>query len=481
MADDARRLLIVDDNPAIHEDFRKILCRSSDADMALSDAEANVFGSVAGDVQGLDAFEIDAAVQGDDGIAMARQALAAGRPYAVAFVDIRMPPGIDGIETAVQLFALDPDIQIVICTAFSDYTLEQIRANLGRTGRLMILKKPFDPIEIQQLADVLSQKWQRAREGKAQLLTLQQMVRDRSQDLHGTTAWLESNESELAKAAEFVDVRAQHQLVLESDLRVALESGQLSVHYQPLVGIATQRVVGVEALARWQHPKKGAISPELFIPVAEQSGLILTLGEFVLRTACKEVASWQRDGVELTVSVNISAVQLRRQNVLELAQGVLRETGLNADRLVLEITESALIENLHKIAPALRLLRSHGVGVAIDDFGTGYSSLSYLQQLPITTLKIDRAFVKRIHENPVDASIVSAVISMAHDIKANVVAEGVETAAQLEAIRALGCDVVQGYLFAPALPAADCRKMIATIASAGLPAPPIRVDRAANS
>jgi EAL domain-containing protein (putative c-di-GMP-specific phosphodiesterase class I)/CheY-like chemotaxis protein len=485
MADHDRRLLIVDDNPAIHEDFRKILCRSSDADMALSDAEAHVFGSTAHDDQPLDTFEIDAAVQGDDGIAMARQALASGRPYAVAFVDIRMPPGIDGVETAVQLFALDPDIQVVICTAFSDYTLEQIRANLGRTDRLMILKKPFDPIEIQQLAAVLSQKWQRVREGKAQLAALQQMVRDRSDELHGSTAWLATKDSELEKAAEHVDIRVQQQLVLESDLRVALESEQLYVHYQPLVSVATHRVVGVEALARWRHPKKGPISPDVFIPIAEQSGLILTLGEFVLRTACSEVASWQRDGEDLTVSVNVSAVQLRRQNVLELAQGVLRETGLDADRLTLELTESALIENLYQVAPALRLLRSHGVGIAIDDFGTGYSSLSYLQQLPITTLKIDRAFVKRIHENPVDASIVSAVIAMAHDVRASVVAEGVETAAQLEAIRALGCDVAQGFLFAPPLPAADCRKMIATIAAAaGAPSPLVhtgtRVDRAAN-
>jgi EAL domain-containing protein (putative c-di-GMP-specific phosphodiesterase class I)/DNA-binding NarL/FixJ family response regulator len=474
MADTDRRLLIVDDNPAIHEDFRKILCRYSGADTALSEAEAHVFGSGANDVPP-DTFEVDAAVQGDDGIAMVREALAMGRPYAVAFVDVRMPPGIDGVETAAQLFALDPDIQVVICTAFSDYTLEQIRANLGRTGRLMILKKPFDPIEVQQLADVLSQKWERVRDGKARLMTLQQMVRDRSHELHGTTNWLESKDADLAKAAEFVDVKVQQQLVLESELRVALESGQLSVHYQPLVNIATRRVVGVEALARWQHPRKGSISPAVFIPVAEQSGLILALGEFVLRTACSQVASWQRDGAELTVSINISAVQLRRQNVLELARGVLRETGLSAERLVLEITESALIENLNKIVSSLRLLRSDGVGVAIDDFGTGYSSLSYLQQLPITTLKIDRAFVRRIHENSVDASIVSAVIAMARGMKANVVAEGVETAAQLQTILALGCDAAQGYLFAPPLSAADCKKMIATIAAAAPPSPSIHV------
>jgi EAL domain-containing protein (putative c-di-GMP-specific phosphodiesterase class I)/DNA-binding NarL/FixJ family response regulator len=473
MADTARRLLIVDDNPAIHEDFRKIFCRSSDLDTALSDAEGHVFGSGAANNQGLDTFEVDAAVQGDDGIALVREALARGRPYAVAFVDVRMPPGIDGIETAAQLFALDPDLQVVICTAFSDYTLDQIRAVLGRTGRLMILKKPFDPIEAQQLADVLSQKWQRVRDGKARLAALQQMVRERSDELHGTTIWLESKDSELAQAAEFADVRVQQQLALESDLRVALGSGQLSVHYQPIISMATHRVVGVEALARWQHPKKGSIAPAMFIPVAEQSGLILTLGEFVLRTACDQIASWQREGVHLTVSVNISAVQLRRQNLLALTRSMLRETGLSADRLVLEITESALIENLDKIVPSLNLLRSDGVGVAIDDFGTGYSSLSHLQQLPITSLKIDRAFVQQIHENPVDSSIVGAVVTMAHGMKANVVAEGVETAAQLQIIRALGCDAAQGYLFAPPLPAAQCIKVLAKIEAAAPPPSPL--------
>jgi EAL domain-containing protein (putative c-di-GMP-specific phosphodiesterase class I)/FixJ family two-component response regulator len=439
----------------------------------LSDAEAQVFGPSAPDANTADVYSVDAAVQGEDGIAMVREALASGRPYAVAFVDVRMPPGIDGVETVAQLFALDPDLQVVICTAFSDYTLEQIRATLGRTGRLMILKKPFDPVEVQQLADVLSQKWQRVRDGKSRLEALQRMVRDRSNELHGTTGLLTNKDADLADAAEFVDVRVQQQLVLESDLRVALETGQLSVHYQPLVNIATNRVIGVEALARWQHPKKGSISPTVFIPIAEQSGLILTLGEFVLRTACREVASWDGEGAGLTVSVNISAVQLRRQNILELARSVLRETGLVANALVLEITESALIENLNKLVPALRLLRSDGVGVAIDDFGTGYSALSYLQQLPLTSLKIDRAFVKRVHENPVDASIVSAVIAMAHGMNAHVVAEGIENAAQLQTIAALGCDAAQGFLFAPPLPAAECRKTIATLAAA---APLAQVD-----
>jgi EAL domain-containing protein (putative c-di-GMP-specific phosphodiesterase class I)/DNA-binding NarL/FixJ family response regulator len=465
-----RRLLVIDDNQAIHEDFRKILCRSAPNHEELSDAEADVFGADSGDVRRRGDFQVDGAFQGEEGIAAVRRALAEDKPYSVAFVDVRMPPGLDGVETTAQLFALDPDLQVVICTAFSDYSWEQVLTKLGRSDRLMILKKPFDTIEVLQLAHVLSQKWQRARDGRRHLALLQQLIRERSKELHGTTAWLQIDDSELELAAELADTRALH-VVLENDLRRGLEAGELSVHYQPLVDLATQRMVSIEALARWKHPEKGWIPPAVFIPVAEQSGLILELGEFVLRTACKQVKSWQSTAASLVVAVNVSALQLRRQNMLELVRGVLRETGLRPEALTLEITESALIENLDDHLTALRRLRADGVSVAIDDFGTGYSSLSYLQRLPVASLKIDRSFVRSIHENSVDASIVQAITVMAHTLTMDVVAEGVETTAQLHALRALGCDSAQGYLFAPPLAPADFERLLAASASGGVDRP----------
>lgn len=491
MTGSKRRLLIIDDNAAIHEDFRKVLCRSGESAGGLSEAEAQVFGTTA-DEAVQNEFRVDAALQGDEGIAMVRKALADGDPYAVAFVDVRMPPGRDGVETVAVLFGIDPNLQVVICTAYSDYSWQQIRSKLGSSDRLMILKKPFDPMEVQQFAHALSQKWQRASAGKDRLAALQQMIRRRSEKLHGTTAWLEMDDSELAIAAEMTDLRAQQDLVLEDDLRRALERGEICVHYQPLVNLATRRVVSVEALARWEHPAKGWISPNLFIPIAERSGLILELGEFVLRTACRQAARWQ-SLAPLNVDVNVSAVQLQRQNVLALARGVLRETGLAAARLTLEITESALIENLDQHLDALRRLRADGVGVAIDDFGTGYSSLSYLQRLPIDCLKIDRSFVRQIHVNQVDASIVTAITAMAHSMDVDVVAEGVEHAAQLQTLRALGCDCGQGYLFAPPMSASECEALLeasargadaANRATSAQPARPAKVrrvlDRAAN-
>jgi EAL domain-containing protein (putative c-di-GMP-specific phosphodiesterase class I)/CheY-like chemotaxis protein len=454
-----RRILVVDDNRAIHDDFTKILCRESQATTALDEVEAELFGERSLVVR--EEYEIDSAFQGEEGLARVEEALAQDRPYAVAFIDVRMPPGWDGIETASRIWEVDPNLQIVICTAYSDYSWKQILAKLGRSDRLVILKKPFDNIEVLQLADGLTRKWQRAHDGNRHLAALQQLIRERSNELSGVNGSSDIGNGELSMAAEVADTQIRQQLVLEDDLRHALESGQLSVQYQPLVEIATQRVAGLEVLARWQHPTKGWISPGTFIPIAEHSGLILSLGEFVLRTACEQVVRWDREGVPICpVSVNLSAVQLRRQNVVEIVRKILHETGMRPHNLVLELTESALIENLQEHSDALQTLRRDGVGIEIDDFGTGYSSLSYLKQLPVDGIKIDRSFIRQIDTNVVDASIVSAIVAMAHSVGLNVVAEGVETAAQLRVLGTQGCDVAQGFYFARPMPPEDCRNML---------------------
>jgi EAL domain-containing protein (putative c-di-GMP-specific phosphodiesterase class I) len=230
--------------------------------------------------------------------------------------------------------------------------------------------------------------------------------------------------------------------------------------------VATRRAVGLEALVRWQHPRQGFIAPSLFIPLAEESDLILELGEFVLRTACEQIKTWERAGVPVVpLAVNISALQLQRAGFADSVRRVLRETGMQAEQLALEITESALMENMQERVAELQSLRADGVGIEIDDFGTGYSSLSYLKQLPIDTVKIDRSFIHNIDSNPVDAAIVSAIFAMAQTMRLRVVAEGVETQGQLQVLGRYGCAYAQGYYFSKPLRAEDCRKLLIELAA----------------
>jgi EAL domain-containing protein (putative c-di-GMP-specific phosphodiesterase class I) len=237
------------------------------------------------------------------------------------------------------------------------------------------------------------------------------------------------------------------------------------VHYQPLIEVATRRAVGLEALVRWQHPSKGFIAPSLFIPLAEESDLILELGEFVLRTGCEQIMTWQREGMPVVpLAVNISAVQLQRAGFADFIRRVLHETGMPPQQLALEITESSLMANMQQHAAELQSLRADGVGIEIDDFGTGYSSLSYLKQLPIDTVKIDRSFIQHIDSNPVDAAIVSAIFAMADSMRLRVVAEGVETLGQLQVLGSYGCAYAQGYFFSKPLPAAGCRNLLMELA-----------------
>jgi len=456
-----RRILVIDDNQAIHEDYAKILDPQRSDWSELVEAEAQIFGTATTQPAADYRFDLDFALQGEDGVAKVRESLAQRQPYAVAFIDVRMPPGLDGIKTAARISEIDPSIQLVVCTAYSDYSWNEMRAKLGHTDRLLVLKKPFDTIEVLQLADTLTQKWQRAHDGNRHLVALQQMIRERSNRLNGGHHDFRIADDELEMAAQVANTSVRQSLVLEEDLRHALEAGELSVQYQPLIKIATQKIVGLEALARWRHPTKGSISPATFIPIAEDSGLILALGEFVLTTVCEQVARWELGGVPVVpVAVNISAVQLRRQNIVDLVRRVLQQTHMRPHLLVLELTESALIEKVHEHVGPLQALRGDGIGIEIDDFGTGYSSLSYLKELPIDAIKIDRSFIGQIDVNAVDAAIVSAIVAMAHSLQLRVVAEGVETAAQLQVLAHHGCDIAQGFLFARPLAADDCRKLL---------------------
>ncbi len=253
-----------------------------------------------------------------------------------------------------------------------------------------------------------------------------------------------------------MNARAQERLSLENYLRLALRRGELALHYQPRVAMASRALVAVEALLRWQHPRRGLLPPEKFIDVAEDSGLIVPIGEWVLEAACLQLAAWQR-GVEpgLRLSVNVSAGQLADgERLYRAVERALERSGVAPSTLEIELTESHLMQGIEEKAQLLQRLGALGVSVSIDDFGTGYSSLSYLKRLPVDAIKIDGSFVRGLGAEGGDDVIVEAIVAMAHSLRLNVVAEGVENGAQLAALRRLGCDEYQGFVESPPLPPA---------------------------
>jgi diguanylate cyclase (GGDEF)-like protein/PAS domain S-box-containing protein len=249
-----------------------------------------------------------------------------------------------------------------------------------------------------------------------------------------------------------MNAEAMERLTLEHSLRLALEKREFFLVYQPQMDIATGKITGLEALLRWQHPELGLVPPDKFIRIAENSGLIMPIGEWVLRTACSQARKWQDEGLlAVPVAVNVSAVQFRQEGFCELIGRVLWETGLAPHYLELELTESLLLSNAQLTLSVLQDLRAMGLKLAIDDFGTGYSSLSYLKQFPVSKLKIDRSFIRDVAVNPDDAAITTAIIGMARSLNLKAIAEGVEDEAQMSFLRARQCDEIQGYYFSKPL------------------------------
>ncbi|HLA19904.1 MAG TPA: bifunctional diguanylate cyclase/phosphodiesterase [Pseudolabrys sp.] len=259
-----------------------------------------------------------------------------------------------------------------------------------------------------------------------------------------------------------MDTRQRERLALQNDLRLAIDRGELSLHYQPQVQM-TGEPVGFEALVRWQCPKRGMVAPGTFIPIAEESSLILSIGEWVLREACREAASWPQP---LTIAVNVSPIQFHHGDLPGLVHSILLETGLAPARLELEITEGVLINDFSRAVSILRRLKSLGVQIALDDFGTGYSSLSYLHSFAFDKIKIDRAFIGELGHNHHSMAIVRAVIGLGHSLDVPILAEGVETEIQLAFLLQEGCDEVQGYLTGRPLPIADYAKLVGRQATA---------------
>jgi diguanylate cyclase (GGDEF)-like protein len=250
-----------------------------------------------------------------------------------------------------------------------------------------------------------------------------------------------------------MNANANLRIELENDLRRAIANDEFVLHYQPKVTLQTGRIESVEALVRWNHPAKGLLPPYEFIPLAEETGLIMPLGSWVIRQACREAMEWQRAGLpRFRVAVNLSAVQFLQQDLADVVMGALRETGLDPDCFELEITESLLMYDPEGAMKTLSRIRSNGVHVAIDDFGTGYSSFAYLKRFPLDKLKIDRSFIAEIDRNPNDAAIVRTIITLGHSLNLRVIAEGVETTDQLAILKDLECDAYQGFFMTRPLP-----------------------------
>jgi EAL domain-containing protein (putative c-di-GMP-specific phosphodiesterase class I) len=258
--------------------------------------------------------------------------------------------------------------------------------------------------------------------------------------------------------------RSLGRLELETDLRRALEANEFELHYQPKLDLASRAVVGVEALLRWNHPSRGWIPPDTFIPVAEETGLIIELGDWVVREACAQLVAWSRENLgHLTIAVNASAHQFSRTNFADSVLRTLFTHGVKPSQLQIEITESTLMRNVEGTTACLDKFRAAGIALSVDDFGTGYSSLGYLRRLPIDALKIDRSFVRDLHVTADDKAICAAIIAMARELRLKVIAEGVENAEQLQALQSQGCDQAQGYFISRPQPAASLAAWLAEL------------------
>ncbi len=715
------RIIVIDDNPSIHHDFVTIL--KTESFHPIDTMSAELFGHDVNTSQ-LPQFEIDVASQGQEGVQRIQEALQQGNPYALAFVDIRMPPGWDGIETIQHIWALDKDIQVVICTAYSDYSWEETIAHLGTTDNLLILKKPFDNVSVRQLASALTTKWQLANKTRHYTTMLKQQVASRTMSLQNSLSLIKStfesssdgiillnndeeiidynnklvdmlqvpnfilesknggsfltylcqqlknpdefsakmqelkqqsdeisidvikfkngrifecysqphrlNDEIIGRIIDFRDItkramleqklqyQATHdsltglanrvmlhdclksainnaqvngtqfavlfidfdrfklindslshsigdellkvaskrlqaaigsadtlsrlggdefviiltnteniegkvsklitlfqepfdffngrqvtltasigvsfypkdgdtidvllrnadaamykaksqkgnkynfytaQMNMESlaildqemELRNAIQKGEFFLCYQPQVDMTSEKIIAVEALIRWKHPKKGILPPLDFIPLAEETGLIVPIGEWAMQAACMQNKAWQDQGFPpIRVAVNVTAQQFKQYNLVENIRNILQVTGLNPKYLELELTENVILSN-PEIIRVVTELKKLGVIIAIDDFGTGYSSLSYLHKIPLDRLKIDSSFIQHIQSKTDDEVIIRAVIAMAKSLNLEVLAEGVETPDQVNFLKKNQCSEVQGYYFSKPL------------------------------
>ena len=617
-----RRILIVDDNRRIHDDYRKILLGSAIEEpkneeyQAFFGADETVEARSAAPLREL--IEIESALQGQEGLEKVKQAVAEGRRYSLAFVDLRMPPGWDGLRTIEEIWQVDPDLQIVICSAYSDNSYSDICDRLGRTDSLLILRKPFDAVEVHQLAVALTEKWLLGRQAKLKQADLKKLVQQRTEQLHRASlmdyltkaanragfkahleeALLRSEEngtscgvflidvdnlkqindcyghpcgdqllievvnalkecvgetdtvarlggdefaiiqadvktesehetllrrleetprafthenlsiafsysigiavapsdstvvSELLKKADLALYRSKndrlgkaHYYVGEMDdayartqeifegLKTAIAEDQFILHYQPIGDTRSGSIRSFEALVRWVHPEKGMIPPFQFIPVAEETALIVPIGDWVLEEACSQAQTWPLD---VKVSVNLSSVQFREQyDLVTRVKRILDATGFDPKRLELEITETTVLDQNEYTFKCLHAFRELGISIALDDFGVGFASLSYLQNFPFDKLKLDRSFVSSCQNSHKTLAILKLVANLGIDLDMVTTAEGIETVEELQIVRQEGFTQVQGYLLGRPSKSEDLNQLFVDVPKifSSLPAP----------
>lgn len=742
-----RRILVIDDNVSIHADFRKILTVSARGSSNLDESYAALFGEEIADRDDL-VFEVDSASQGQEGLEKVKQAMRESRPYAMAFVDVRMPPGWDGIETVGRLWEVDPDLLVVICTAHNDYDWSEMSQKLGARDRWLIVKKPFDHVEVRQLAASLTEKWELARKAELKFDELQKMVQAQNSRLaafrnavdvagivavtdqagtllevndnfcqtsgyereeligqnlsllaaqdatqpevghicsallggklwrgetcqrakDGSLYWVDTtivpmpheddrgegyfalnieiserkrlmeqlqtlayrdtltglpnrpailqsiqeaihaprkrhfallfldfdrfkliNDSlghesgdellkqiagrlrsslrsrdkitparlggdefvvllnDLNATADAIEVaqrllqvfsegflvggntvystasigivtsehcfasasemirdadlamyeakrkgrggfvlydealreKANRRLRLETELREAIDHGQLEVAYQPIIALESGQRVGVEALMRWWHPELGDVPPTEFIPIAEETGLIIRLGAWILEEACRQWSFWRRNLAEQApdcLHVNVSRKQLLQPDFIEIVAATLERHAVPPENLHLEVTETLFMEDQTSVIATLTALRDRGIKIDMDDFGTEYSTLSCLHELPLDLLKIDRVFITNVGYVRDFAALLHAVMTLADNLDLKVVAEGVENAEQLALLQALGCDFGQGFFLAKPMLAADAECFFRQTSNLMTPCAPVATE-----
>jgi len=608
------RILVVDDDAILIKEYLRCLGEDYEPDSAtttLSDLEKVLFGDET-DESGAARFTVETRNQGEPAVEAVQAAIKTGKKYSIVFLDIRMPPGMDGIEAAKRIRALDPDVNIVIVTGSMSAEVDNLDAEVPPADKIFFFKKPFHAAECRQLAAALCGKWHadmalrsaneelelRVQERTAalhklayydpvtrlpnQLLLLDELqsMIDKSEDARGNsvvvlldierfsflnetmgfdagTELLRSignrlsralcegkkgsraiigrfgadefavlmpcveNDTALRDLAEGVQrlveepflingrdiflkasigvawhplhgrdsklifrcaeaalhrsmrsldgaityyhsemrYRAQHKFDMEAEFRGAIENGQIKAFYQPQQSIETGDLAGVEALARWIRADGTIVQPDDFIPLSEEMGISDLLFEAVLNDVCNEVAEWREQaGWDVPVSVNLSAHQLRNADLVSLVKRILVSKEIDREMINLELTETALLEDLTIARPILNDLSALGVGIHIDDFGTGYSSLSYLAELPVKTLKIDRSFIAKLVDSESVTRVVQAIIALGKAMELSIVAEGVETDRQYAIVRKLGCDLVQGFFIAKPMPAERFRR-----------------------
>jgi diguanylate cyclase (GGDEF)-like protein len=603
------RVLVVDDDALLIDEYLRCLGEGYEPDNAtttLTELEKVLFGDET-DESGAARFSVESRDQGELAVEAVHDAIKVGKPYAIAFLDIRMPPGIDGIEAAKRIRALDPDINIVIVTGSMSAEVDNLDVEIPPADKIFFFKKPFHSAECRQLAAALCGKWHADRALRRANEDLERRVEERTSALHklayydpttrlpnhlllqdelqamidkaedsvgdsvvvlldidrfsflnetmgydaGTellraignrlsgelcderngaravigrfgadefavlmpgvendtairdlaervqqiveepflingrdiflkssigVAWhpVHGRDSELiircAEAALHRSIRsidgaityyhsemryrARHKFDMEAEFRGAIENGQIKAFYQPQQCIETGELAGVEALARWIRADGTVVLPCDFILLSEEMGISDLLFETVLTDVCNEVANWRDNGIwDVPVSVNLSAHQLRNTDLVNLVKRILLSKSLDRKLINLELTETALLEDLTTARPILSDLDALGVGIHIDDFGTGYSSLSYLAELPVKTLKIDRSFIAKLADSESNTRVVQAIVALGKAMELEIVAEGVETSQQYAIVRRLGCDLVQGYFVAKPMPA----------------------------